>query len=99
MKELNVDHKYIKEILTSISFVTKHNYDIEEQISDIFAYAACCKYMQDCGQKKFSKDSYESKIIKILELKLFQMPTLAKSIKRDLFDRIEPFCILPKPKK
>jgi hypothetical protein len=93
--ELNVDHSKLREILTSISFVTKKNNDIEEQISDLFAYAAACKYEKEYTNKRFSKNGYEDSIVKILDTKLFQTPSRVNDIKKELFEKIDPFCVLP----
>lgn len=95
-KELSVDYKKIRESLTSISFVTKNNLDIEEQIADLFAYAAKCKYLRESKQQEFTKDTYEAKIIKIFESKLFSKPVRAGERKMKFFEKIEPFCVLPK---
>jgi hypothetical protein len=94
-KELSVDYTVIQNTLTSISFVTKKNHDVEEQIADILAYAARCKFLQDFGTR-FAPGTYENKIISILEYKLFNPPTNAGSQKSAFYQQIEPFCILPK---
>lgn len=62
-REFGVDYRKIQEILTSVSFVTKRNYDIEEQIADLFSYAGKCKYLQEVEKEKFNSDSYEAKIL------------------------------------
>jgi len=80
-KELSVDFKIIQNILTSISFVTKRNHDIEEQITDLFAYAARCKFMRLTKKETYKLGTYEDRIIKILETKLFQKPQRAKEKK------------------
>ena len=95
-KELTVDYKIIQEMLTSISFVTKRNHDIEEQIADLFAYAARCKYQQLKKLEIYAAESHESKMIKILDAKLFKPPRRASRKKRELWDSIKPFCILLK---
>lgn len=95
-KELSVDFKTIQNILTSISFVTKRNHDIEEQIADLFAYAARCKFMRQNKIKTFKVGSYEDRMIKLLDNKLFQKPLKAREQKMKFYESIEPFCILPK---
>lgn len=95
-KELSVDYKIIQDILTSISFVTKRNHDIEEQISDLFAYAARCKFMRLTKKKTFKIGTYEDRIVKVLESKLFQKPPIAKEKKMKLYETIEPLYIVPK---
>lgn len=94
--ELSIDYKKIKAMLTSISFVTKQNSDIEEQLADLFAYAAKCKYFRLQGKDTYKVGSYEDRVIRILDNKLFKKPRLAKEAKRKLFEVIEPFCVLPR---
>lgn len=94
--ELSVDYRLVKKVLTSISFVTKENADIEEQVADLFAYAAKCLYLKKNKLKKFEKDSYEKKMVEILEKKLFEKPKFAKVGKMKFYEAIEPFCVLPK---
>jgi len=84
-KELNVDYKKIQNILTSISFVTKRNFDIEEQIADLFSYAGKCKYIKDYKNKPYASGSYENKIIKILNNKLFLKPKNLSAKKLKLY--------------
>lgn len=95
-KELAGNHKIIKQILTSISFVTKQNYDIEEQIADLFAYAAKCKYLSQLSKLKYSSNSYESSIMQILENKLFKLPKFAGDKKMKYYKSVDSFCILPR---
>lgn len=95
-KELTVDYKKIQSILTSLSFVTKQNSDIEEQIADMFAYAARCKYLRLTKRSTFKIGSYEDRIIRILESKLFRLPVEAKDRKMKFYSTIEPFCVVPK---
>lgn len=40
IRDLNITYEQVQSVLTEISFVTKKNFDIEEQIADLFAYAA-----------------------------------------------------------
>lgn len=95
-KELKVNYKKLQELLTSISFVTKRNYDIEEQIADLLAYAAKCKYLRLTKKKTFEIGSYEDKIIKVLETKLWRLPKLAGEKKMRFYKNIDPFCVIPK---
>lgn len=94
--ELSVDYKTMKNVLTSISFVTKQNQDIEEQIADLFAYAARCKYLRASKKHVFKVGSYEDRIIKVLEQKLFRKPEVAKDRKMKFYKAIDPFCVIPK---
>lgn len=93
--ELKVDYKKIQETVTSISFVTKNNYDIEEQLADLFAYASKCKYFVK-KKKNFKKGAYEDMMISLLNKKIFKIPIKAGSGKMKYFDEIESFLILPK---
>lgn len=95
-KDLTVDYKKMQEILTSISFVTKRNHDIEEQIADLLAYAARSKYLRLTKKQTFKVGSYEDKIIKLLDKKLWQLPRQAKERKMKFYKKIEPFCIVPR---
>lgn len=93
---LGISHNKIKLTLTSMSFVTKQNYDIEEQIADMFAYAASCKYLRDSKQKSFKTGSYEGRTIKVLESKLFRLPAKAGIKKMKFYKSVESFCVVPK---
>lgn len=98
-KELSVSFRDVQTVLTSISFVTKHNDDIEEQLADMFAYAMRCAYLRESGQAAFKVGSYEDRLIKIMKLKLFIKPKLAKERKMKFYETIQPFCILPEDEK
>ena len=95
-KELQVDYKLIQSILTSISFVTKRNFDIEEQIADLFSYAAKCKYLKENQKQQLPTTSYETRIMKIFNSKLFLKPKNLKATKLKFYQKVEPFVILPK---
>lgn len=92
--ELKIGHKKIQETITSISFVTKNNYDIEEQIADLFAHAAKCKYFMK-KKKRFKKGDYEKTIISALNEKIFKIPIKAGNKKMKYFKEINSFLILP----
>lgn len=96
VKEISIDFCIVQQLLTSISFVTKNNYDIEEQLADLFDYGARCKYLKEFEETKFKKNSYEDKLISIFEKKLFVRPQNAKAIKAKFYEKIIPFCVLPK---
>jgi hypothetical protein len=84
----------IQESLTSLSIVTKNNHDIEEQIADLFAYAARCKYERDELSKTFRASSYEAKIINVLERKLYSVPSNTAPAKKRILNKIESFKVL-----
>jgi hypothetical protein len=94
--ELRVGNKKIQEILTSISYVSKNNYDIEEQIADIFAHSAKCKYLYSINKKK-KFDSYEKMTMNLLEKKIIKIPyKLGNKKKLRFYKEIDSFLILPK---
>lgn len=92
--KLGVNHDKVKDTLTSVSFVTKRNHDVEEQIADLFAYAAKIKYQSEVGGRKLKND-YEKMIAGLLEKKLFSVPSGAGTTKARLFKEIDPFLVLP----
>lgn len=94
IKNLKVDYKKIQETLTSISFVTKNNFDVEEQIADLFAYAAKCKYLGQLG-KKVKSGLYEKMMLELLESKIFKNPRNAKDQKMKYFKEVDSFMVLP----
>lgn len=85
----------IRKNITSLSFVTKQNEDIEEQVADLFAYAAKSKYEMDIKGKIFPKNSYEMKISSILKSKLHKIHPNTGRKKRRLLREIDSFAILP----
>lgn len=95
-KELSVRYEIIRDMITSIAFVTKRNHDIEEQIADLLAYAARCKFMRLMKRETYRAGFYEDHMIKILESKLFKKPRFAKERKMKFYETIDPFCIIPK---
>ncbi len=88
----------IKKALTSLTFVTKNNNDIEEQISDLLCYAAKCKYQQKKG-KVFAKNTYEERVIRVLDKKIFKAPSTNSLRKLGFYNKIEAFCVIPKLSK
>lgn len=93
--EFGISYKDIQKQITSISFVSKHNLDIEEQIADLFAYGVKCKYDTDVNKKTFPKDSYESKLIKVVESKSFKKPVNVDKERLKLLQNINSFLMLP----
>ena len=63
----------IKELLTSISFVSKKNQDIETQLADLFAYPATRKFLHTEGIQSLVVGSYEEKVTNILSIKLVKI--------------------------
>jgi len=95
IREFKADYCQVRKVLTSLSFVTKNNMDIEEQIADLLAYGARCKFEKEYGKRVFKEDTYECMIIKVLERKLFKKPVNAKARKMRYFKKIQAFCVLP----
>lgn len=98
LKDLHVDYREVQKTLTSISFVTKNNFDIEEQISDLFAYAAKCQFYIR-SKRKTHLGEYEKIMISLLRKKIYKIPQNAKSGKKKFLDAIDPFVIIPKQKR
>ncbi len=94
--EFAIDYKKVQAMITSISFVTKNNSDIEEELADIFAFAARCKYLRQSTKETYKVGTYEDRIIRVLDRKLFQKPKFAKETKMKLYETIDPFCVVPK---
>jgi len=87
-RKLGVSYQQVQDALTEVSFVTKKNNDIEEQLADLLAYGLKLKYEQ--GIKKNLSD-YEEKLIKIVDQKLFNMPATTGDKKKKFYSKIESF--------
>lgn len=92
MPELGVSYKQVQDVLTEISFVTKKNHDIEEQIADLLAYGAKLKFK--C-KKNTAMNSYEKGITKILNSKIFKMDPNTGVKKKKYYSEIDSFKIVP----
>lgn len=90
--ELGVTYKQVQDVLTEISFVTKKNHDIEEQIADLLAYAAKLKFK---GKKQMDMSSYEKGITKIVNAKIFKMHPETGERKKKYYSQIDSFKIIP----
>jgi hypothetical protein len=84
-----INQRQIKEMLTSISFVTKNNYDIEEQIADLLAYAGKFRYH---GAKP---GEYEAMLLKILKKKMASEARIEKILKPKYVKHLNNFEVLP----
>jgi len=97
----NIVRKYphfvdIRDKLTSITFATKLNHDAETQIADLFGHAATCKMLQTEGVQSYDKNSYEAKMIKILNSKTIKIPNnTTKPEKQAMFEALNGYKILP----
>ena len=92
IRDLNITYEQVQSVLTEISFVTKKNFDIEEQIADLFAYAAKQK-QSSIPVSKFA--DYEKSIVKILKQKLFQMHPETGLKKKTYYSKINSYVVLP----
>lgn len=91
-----IELKNINEVISSISFTTKHNHDIETQIADIFGFAAYCLYLKKIKGKKFSKGTYKNDLIGALNDKLYKTnPGMAQE-KLNFAKKVKGFQIIPK---
>jgi len=78
--DLNLSHRDIKDLLTSISFVSKKNYDIETQMADILAYPAGFQCMCQNGNRTLINNSYEDKMCAVLQQKLIKINAVSSFI-------------------
>lgn len=91
-KELGINYQQIQDVLTEVSFVTKKNFDIEEQLADILAYGLKLKY-ENLRKNKLS--TYEKRLIEVVNKKLFSMHPNTGSKKKKLHSQIESLKIIP----
>ena len=89
---LNIAFTQVQEVLTEISFVTKKNYDIEEQLADLLAFGLKLRYEK---RPKNKLSIYEQRLIKVVEDKLFAMHPNTGSKKKKLYSEIESFKTIP----
>lgn len=92
VKEFKVPYSEVQECLSEISFVTKKNHDIEEQIADLLTYGAKLKFIK---KKPDNMTSYDVKILKIFESKLFFVNPNTGKFKKQFYDQINSFEIIP----
>lgn len=85
-----------RKLLTSISFVSKNNHDIEEQMADLFAYGAKLKFLTDRKIKAVGPNSYEGRLMSVFGHKLFDIPASAGPEKAKYYRRITPYAVFPK---
>jgi hypothetical protein len=95
IKDTQVTQTDVKKALTSMTFVTKNNHDIESQLADLFAYAAKCQYLHSTKSKKVKKGSYEEKLVKIFDRKLYSMDPKVSTKKQTLLKKVTSFLVLP----
>lgn len=90
--KLNISYSQVQSVLTEVSFVTKKNHDIEEQVADLLTYAARIKFMK---RKQSGLSAYEKGIVKILTTKLFKMHPKTGERKKKYLSQIDSFKIIP----
>lgn len=73
MPNLSLTHQKMKHIITSISFVSKNNQDIEAQMADLLAYPAGYRCLTSDGSKTMIPNSYEDNMCKILNEKILKI--------------------------
>jgi len=91
-RELRVSYKQVQDVLAEISFVTKKNFNIEEQIADILAYGLKLKYEM---RKSSQLAVYEKSLIKVVNNKLFSINPKTGDKKKKFYSRIESFKVIP----
>lgn len=92
IKELDVSCNQVQNVLTEISFVSKKNFDIEEQVADLLAYGAKLKFLK---KNKSALNEYDKQILRIANQKLFQIHPNMSGRKKKFYSKIESFKILP----
>lgn len=90
IKQPEISFKVVQDKLTEISFVTKKNNDIEEQLTDLLAYGIRMKY-----ESKKPLSEYEQKLIKIVDEKLFKCNPNTGTKKKRYHSRIKGLVIIP----
>lgn len=90
--ELGVKYQQIQDVLTEVSFVTKKNFDIEEQIADLITYGAKLKFL---NKKRLQLNDYDKKILKVFEQKLFRIHPHTGIRKKKFYSKIKSFKSLP----
>ncbi len=91
--EAGIDISTAQRMFTAMSFVTKKNHDIEEQIADMFAHAAKIRYQG--GIKGGKLGDFENMILSLLNSKLFFVPENPTRDRKKLYKLVEPFLCIP----
>lgn len=82
---LGIDHQKMKQIITSISFVSKNNQDIEAQVADLLAYPAGHNCLISDGTRSIVPNSYEDSMCNILNNKILKFVDKQKGVTKDGF--------------
>lgn len=87
----------VRQHLTSITFANKLNHDTEMQLADMLSYAVICKFMRDNKIKEYAPNSYETKIITVLEQKTLRLPAgVTRQPKLSYYKKIKGVGYYPK---
>ena len=89
--EYGIGYSDIQNVLTEVSYVTKKNNDIEEQIADLLAYGIRLKY----EKKKTTASKYGQRLIKIVEDKLFKVNPQTGTKKMKFYSKIKSYITIP----
>lgn len=90
----------VRQHLTSITFANKLNHDTEMQLADLLSYAVICKFMRDKKLRTFGADSYETKLIAVLERKTLSMADgVTREPKKSYYSKIKGVGYYPKARK
>ncbi len=92
IEEISVPYNQIQDVLTEISFVTKKNQDIEEQMADLLAYGAKLKFLK---KKLEDLNDYQKNILNVMNKKLFKMHPETGDKKKKYYSLINSFKIIP----
>lgn len=87
---LGLTHQKVKQLLTSISFVSKNNQDIEEQIADLLAYPAGHQCLTRAGIRPLVPNSYEDKMCRVLAGKILKFMNKKTNASRDGYIDLTP---------
>jgi len=90
-QNLQIGYKDVQDVLTEVSFVTKKNNDIEEQVADLLAYGIRLKY----EKRKTPLSYYEINLKKVVENKLFKINPNTGAVKKKFHSNIESYKIIP----
>jgi hypothetical protein len=90
-KGLAVDFRQVQDALTEISFVTKRNNDIEEQIADLLAYGLKLKYET---KKIDALGEYEKRLLNVVNQKLFAVNPKTGEKKKKLYSKIRSYRVV-----
>lgn len=91
----NIDHVEVKTRLTALSFVTKHNFDSEEEAIDMFCYAVRLKQeISDSKKNRWNLNCYDETILKCLEQRLIKVANYDNNEKSLIAKKIRPITII-----